>query len=287
MKDFFTTRRQLVGAAGATIALAACSGQAGKTSTGASGDNALPECFEAARSGNGATGTWPNFGTQPTTKGPVGKFDPKYVTLVWFESDVSWDLTSTHASFVITPGTDLDKFAADTFAKMHGLGKKPKFSKIKDSPLQQYQGKDNDDLKKLGAASQHALYFYFSSDKIETLEQFELDDKGEIKKDAQGKPIKRKQIFAFSVFRADGQLALPNDTFFDGGEVAKDARLKGPLFKLNNYFQTKEGTPIDVNDPKMTRIYSLNIYIQIRNSNGNPMVISIDPDTGNGYGYNP
>ncbi|MCW3845693.1 hypothetical protein OF829_00465 [Sphingomonas sp. LB-2] len=97
----------------------------------------------------------------------------------------------------------------------------------------------------------------------------------------------KEKMLVPTTFASDGTTKTDSNESFFGAEHVTDAELKGLLGKgkmmrLENYVAKANGSKIKTPPEK----YSLNIGFTIPSGLG-PMMVVVDPDTGNGMGYEP
>lgn len=278
MDEMPVTRRNLIVAGGATLALAAC------TATG-------PDKESGSAPGRGSRGTDPSYGDNPNGGFPQNEsFVPEFITLVRITSEGAWDISANHASFATTE-TDYSArktLAAEIFSKFKGNKPISRFEKLKDAANKykivqrqndggsRYTGQapyDRLDFDGFNFGSKHEIYIWFDSTKVSLVTS----------KDG------KFQLVSMTRQHTDGTSTKLNKSFYAENfesqiTVAPIAKPDGPIIVIRNYFRGEDGKDI----PKgVTLDYSMNIFFKAKNKAGKDMVIILDPDTGNGDGLLP
>lgn len=258
-------RRVLIGATGATIALAAC---------GESGSSDDPKKTEKDE---GPRGFPENYGENPNfPKKDAAEFGAQYIGIIDIRPSGGWQVDVNHAAFFVgDKPTDGDRFSK-AIAALEGkrAAKKTRFSDLTDT-LKPYnrkkENKDNydsvnfDDL--LGFKSQNELFIFIEGD-VELAE---------------------RALLSFTPLGFDLNPRDPNFTFFDARMIdkLKHPNLNGRMISVKNYQTDEKGQPI-INDTKRPkRLYSMNIHFTVKGKGGKRIPMIIDPDTGNGAGNEP
>ena len=263
MNEAALTRRNLILATGAGLALAACDG--GTTGQRAK-DGKL--CHE---------GIDPSWGDDPNIDFPNVSFEPQYITLVKIESNGPWDISSNHASFDVK-GMDETKrkdLAGEIFKRFKSTKPIHKFGELQHGHTKEYGikerkggGYDRDDFREFQFGHQHEIYIWFDSDKVSLVRP----------------KTGPARLIAMSAARADGTPTAKNKSFYAGEYGANPTDLKGPIIVVRNYFRDENEAPItDTKD----LLYSMNIFFKAQNKQKAEMTIILDPDTGNGVGFDP
>jgi hypothetical protein len=79
-------------------------------------------------------------------------------------------------------------------------------------------------------------------------------------------------------------LTVPNDAFFNAAEVLNPGPADTKLIRIRNYATNTDGLPIPAGTPLD---YSMDIKFQIHAGSAGWVTMIVDPDTGNGTGYEP
>ncbi len=278
MDEVPVTRRNLIAASAATLALAACTRNGSEKGAGPSTDLV-------------SRGTDPSYGDNPNEGFPKNEsFVPQFITLVRITSERAWDISANHASFATTE-TDYSArklLAAEIFSKFKGDKPISRFEKLKDAtnkykivPRQndggsRYTGQapyDRMDFDGFNFGSKHEVYVWFDSDKVTLVTP------------QKGLP----QLISMTRQRTDGTDTKLNKSFYaenfePGVTIAPIAKPDGPIMVIRNYFRGEDGADIPQG---VTLPYSMNIFFKVRNKAGKDMVMILDPDTGNGNGLFP
>ena len=293
------TRRQMAGiaATGAlTLGLSACSksSEAYETSASKALDSAAIPTIVNIFKELGLD----NFGDDPHLPPPVKSpaFSPKYSIIVHITSKGAWDLKINHAHFSNTKTTidERDFLAAQIIANKIS-NKHPRFRDQAESgdfkPLPKNGSKnelaDYLNFYLFGCSNQHDIYVFF--DHINKL-QFVNNPK-------------YQALFVFGKTRKDGSVLSRNSSFYNASVIDLSSiqkshpelsgNLNGTLLRIENHF-TKRKNPLDEKSDNITIPYNETIYYKLNipyivnassGFEGNVMII--DPDTGNGTGYDP
>lgn len=282
MDEIPVTRRNLIIASGATLALGACSAGGGEKQSGSATDR-------------GPRGTDPSYGDNPNVGFPKEPqpFAPKFITLVRITSAGAWEISANHASFSITE-TDYNarkQLAAKIFGRFKDdKSAKPisRFAELKDAtneykivPRKNDGGTRSDgpapydrlDFDGFNFGGQHEIYIWFDTPKVTLVSS----------KD--GKP----QLISMTRQRTDGSSTNLNKSFYAENfepqvSVAPIAKPDGPVMVVRNYFRDENANAIK-DGPGLA--YSMNIFFNVKSKVGKDMVMILDPDTGNGNGLEP
>ena len=265
MTNIKLDRRSLVAVAGAGM-LAACSKS---KQSGPLNFNGRPEPY----------GLDPNIPNMPNGL-PAGlpSFSPNWITLVRVSSSKAWEFEINHASFA-SNGMNADArkdTAIAIFRKTLNGHQRWRFSSPNLNPLPAsiykrqttYPGEiDVPSFDKLGANQPTEIFVWYDDPRAELYADY---------------------FISFTPFNSEGKPTKPNDSFF-AARVTQPL-LPGPLVRIRNYFcdyddPTHKFTP---RAPGSTeRLYSLNLHVKVPGSGGKTIPLIIDPDTGNGSGWEP
>lgn len=269
-----------VGAAG--LALAGCkkTGDGGGASTAVDPkrDSTLVADFLAEQGLD-------NYGDNANGPPPVSglAYNPAYMMLIHLKSGGPWEITSNHAHFAFAQPTynpaARAKRACEIFAnkvtKNHGRFKdEPRGSNFQvvdrkpANPTPEFA--DGMSFSDFNFGHQHDIYIFFEH------------KPGDVRFDTAN-----KNFVIFSEHFGNGTKTDPNNAFFNASLVTDPNLLgalngKGSVLRLDNYFTVKSGAnyvPIG----STTQIYKMN-FVYIARSD---IVMLVDPDTGNGQGYDP
>ena len=269
MAEPTVSRRNLMLATGAGLALAACD-RAGSNPplTGA---------------GKNIEGIDPPRGDDSNGALPTAPFAPKFVTLVRISSDGAWDFSANHASFDASGLTEAQRktLATDIFKHFKGVhppGNRAirKFGELKDQTKdyriaeRDHNGYDRMDFSQFTFGGQHEIYIWFDSKDVSL-----------VRKAADQK----LHLISMSHQRADGTTTDTNKSFYAMDFGPTPAELKGPIIVVRNYFRNASGNPVTAADGELK--YSMNIFFKAKNKQKVDMTIILDPDTGNGVGFDP
>lgn len=276
MNEANVSRRNLMLAGGAMLALSACDGKA----TGQKAkDGPLKDLGYGPSNGDDA-----NLGFPKNPESTPVAFNPGFITLVRVSSNGAWNLTANHASFV-TSETDYDKrkaLAGEILRHFKGIF--PKGNK-KIARLSELKGQTKDygiamrndrtydrtDFVDFDFGHQHEIYVWFDSPAVTLAE----------KTATKGGPL----LITMTHNRADGTPTAVNRSFYAEAFEPQKYKPDGPIIVVRNYFRDENGDPIT--KPGLDLKYSMNIYFQLKNISGKVMTLILDPDTGNGTGYDP
>lgn len=296
------SRRDAIALAGvgmAGLALAGCTEEGGRSGPQLSAQevsNRVAE-FIAAR---GLDNHGDNPNAPPVNQPTPVPFAPRYMAVIHIKSDGPWSISANHAHFSFTAqNTAADpnlrtKHARDILlnklTKSHGRFRDERsdarFRVYERStpPPQGDRFADEVDFTRFQFGYQHDIYVFY-----EHLQ-------GEI-----GFDDANSQYLTFSKFFKDGSAANRNHAFFNAQRITDSSILgglngKGSLIRLENHVTYK-----DPNDPReeqptpgaqyqaigmgsaSLQRYKMNLIYITRSG----LVMMIDPDTGNGVGYDP
>ena len=310
--DFQVSRRQLAGVAvaGAVgVALAGCrknsTSDGGGSSTKSTGEftntSTIVDYFKDAG--------LDNHGDDPHENPPVPSppFSPQYSIIVDITSRGAWDITMNHVHFSNTAPNLADRniFALKALANKKVRNHRRFRDERNDQeliPINRNEPPqtpprlaDYSNFSRFGCSAQHDIYVYFDhNSQIEVINTDEYH-----------------ALFTFSQKRKDGTSVSPNDSFYNASVVDIEAvenslppnfpsmlkgKLKGTLLRVENHLtvrsnpldRTSSNIIIDNTNPGRKVYYKLNIpYIVNAGGGYEGNVIIIDPDTGNGQGYEP
>ena len=228
-------------------------------------------------------GGWPAYGIDPhdLSRRPANiPFAPVYVTIIRIDSTGAWRIGANHASFLVDdPGqnTAEARLAQALRVLKKVVPNRRKFGDLRpgkpDAEAKLYRRKDGtfdrDDFIELGFNSQHEIFVYYDSADV---------------------VLDNHQLISFSPLLTTGATAAGNDSFFaarvDDSQLS--GLLRGKLIRIENYNTIYDGdafTPRPADDASKAARYSLNFHVTLPASQ--PLPIVIDPDTGNGIGYDP
>lgn len=260
------------------IALAGI-GTAGLALAGCKGSNSISE---PAKIG----GFDPPFGEDPNPPAvaPAEVFAPLALTLVRITSAANFGLDINYTSIKSADGaafsttdSEREKIAAKWFKKLVKVGGRKKFREIADDveKLHRFRNgaRDVENFENFGSNGKSEFYFWIDSTQVEFVKR---------KKANPGDP-ERFHLVSFSQFLSDDGAAKPNKSFF--ARPVNGTGLPGLVFAVRNFFRGEDGKDMT---PGQTAVkHAMNLHFKAK-ANGNlwiPMVI--DPDTGNGVGYEP
>ena len=268
------SRRNLIFATGAGLALAAC-------------DGAVPT--KQPKVGNAAPcGPDPTNGKDPNVGFPQGTFTPSYITLVRISSAGAWDISTNHASFRNTDSDYAQRkaLAAEIFNHFKGQQPIKRFADLKsqsnDYHIAEHKHSDGSDSKfdrmdlaDFNFGHTHEIYFWFDSNYV-TLLRKKTDNK--------------LHLIGMSAQRADGTPTNPNTSFFATDfkseiSIVPQPKIDGPIIVVRNYFLDENDNPLVKEGVDLK--YSMNIFYKAKNKKNSEMTMILDPDTGNGVGFDP
>jgi hypothetical protein len=248
-------------------------------------------------------GVEPNLANLPDQKVPdeFPEFKPDYITIVRISSRSEWGLTVNHASFEakylnrdgrLKLANEIINYIAQEGQKRMRL--KSASAKFKNHKRSAGKFKDETDIisfAEFGSNQQVEIFVW-------------LDDqspgnpatKGDVK-------IDPKYLISFSPMTFENAKANPNDSFFARKIEIIDSNkipLNGAFFAIENYFCTfnEKTEKYEVDEPQNSndapKMFAMNIHFTVPNTDEYPQPDSlkripmvIDPDTGNGVGYEP
>lgn len=292
------SRRNAIALAGvgvAGLALAGCSKGSG------GGDPVLTEREVSDRvstfiADRGLDNHGDNPNEAPVSQPQPTVFQPQFMVLIHIKSDGAWAISANHAHFNYTASydkVDRTKRARDIFlnklTKGHGRFKQ----EPRQSNFQVYDRRptasaadfaDELDFTLFQFGSQHDIYVFYEHNQ----NAISFDDTN-------------RRYLTFSKFFKDGSPANRNHAFFNAERITDVSTLgglngKGSLIRLENHMTYKE--PVDPTATQPTpgalyrpipmgtqnhQRYKMNLIYVTRSG----LVMMIDPDTGNGVGYDP
>ena len=274
------SRRAMLTVTAAGVAIAACSPKSSETS----GNQKSAD--DKVANGKGIN---PSNGDDPNDGFPTGvAYAPKYMTLVRITSKGSWDISTNHASFPAPaasspadPDSDTNnrlKAAIEIFKKFTGNNASKRFGELNlASIIKRHQGKyDAIDFDDFNFGHQHDIYIWFDTAAV-----------------ALHKTAAGAHLIEMTNFRADGTGTDPNKSFYAKDVSASvQANLKGSMILVRNYLRDNDGKPLWNADGKPAKLnsefkYSMNIFFELIRKNSKNLIVILDPDTGNGTGYDP
>ena len=262
------SRRAMLTVTAAGVALAGCKPTGSEVTASSSGN---PVC---------AKGINPSFGDDPNKGFPAGvAYSPRYMTLVRVSSKKAWDISTNHASFY-TPDdpTKRRELAVEIFKKFKGNNSLKRFSELSIAGIVarepgKYDAIDFDDFN---FGWQHDIYIWFDSTDV-ALHKIGNDS----------------HLIEMTAFRADGTPTHPNKSFYATDISSKiSGDLGGQMILVRNYLRDDAGNPLRGPDgkpvgPPFKFKYSMNIFFELIRKDSQNLVVILDPDTGNGTGYDP
>lgn len=273
-EDTTLSRRSMLTVAAAGMAVAACSGK--DAATGEKPGSPMQD-----------KGINPSFGDPPNDGFPKpadAPYTPKYMTLVRVSSQKKWDITTNHASFLVPPTladpvkdakNRLDQACA-IFAKFKGSLKR--FSELMPGGIvERSPGKyDAVDFNDFNFGWQHDIYIWFDSEDV-------------LLHAVSGKD----HLIEMTPFTAAGAGTTFNKSFYASNVSTQiPASLGGKMILVRNYLRDENGKSLRDGsgqpvDPTKNYPFSMNIFFELIRKGGKNLVVILDPDTGNGTGYDP
>lgn len=262
-------RRSAIAIMGATSVLAACSG------TGAPAPKPKLDIY----------GRNPSFGPEPNVdKWGAGlpNFEPQFITLVRISSPEPWKISVNHASFDVSKvdgkypdETDRKKLALKLFSEvaLKDVQPRKRLNAVTSGKLYKRHNipheTDTDivGFGEFGASQQTEIYIWIDTPKA---------------------VIDRNYVISFSPKTGTGKDADPNDSFFAKGLA--ESVYGGPLILVRNYFCTYDDSSKKFTSRKPTTKpanYAMNIHFSIPGDGAEMIPMVIDPNTGNGGGFEP
>lgn len=233
----------------------------------------------------------PPYGDEPnpTSTTPQDDLSPLALTLVRIASTGNFGLDINYASVKNTSGaafsnieTDREAIARKWFKKLENGSSRRRFRGIPDETVEVLHrfkagttsaSRDLDNFNEFGSNGKSEYYFWIDSPQIEFFRRRPLNT---------GEPD-RYHLISFSRILTNDDDAKPNKTFL--ARPVLNTGLQGLVIAVKNYFRDEYGNDMQKDDAALK--YAMNIHFKAK-ANGNlliPMVI--DPDTGNGVGYEP
>jgi hypothetical protein len=285
----------LAGAGAAGLALAGCSAGTGSGGPQLSAQDVSDRvsAFIAAR-GLDNHGDNPNEPPIPQTS-PIA-FSPQFMVIIHIWSDGPWSISSNHAHFSYAEQDPIRRTEHARDIMLHKLnGPKGRFRDPRNHAQYPVHNRkpptdpqpdlvDELDFSTFQFGSQHDIYVFYEHG----LKEISFDDKN-------------NRYLTFSKFFKDGTTANRNHAFFNAKHITDAAVLgglngKGSLIRLENHMTYKEPMDPLATEPakgaQYERIpkgaqyhhrYKMNLIYLAQSG----MVMMIDPDTGNGVGYDP
>jgi len=277
MTDTELSRRGLLAATAAGLAVAACS------------KNASADKSDSGSGTAGITGIRRSYGDDPNEGfDPTLPYTPRFMTLVRVSSKGAWDITTNHASFSVPasanpPSPEQDAknrfdLACNIFRKFKGGGALKRFGELAIPGIVKRSNGNDDavDFADFNFGWQHDIYIWFDSAEVALHRANGLD-----------------YLIEMTQFTADGAQTTFNKSFYAknvSAGVPKD--LGGRMILVRNYLRDGSGKPLrDANGKPIGNgdpyPYSMNIFFELVRKNSKNLVVILDPDTGNGTGYDP
>jgi hypothetical protein len=252
-------------------------------------------CSPRQESEESTKGIWPSVGDNPNEPGidnPIkSKFKPNYVTLVRVTSGKGWEVSASHASFWLGQVSDAERmdFAINTFARFRkdvgGLKKINQFRDMaqdRNTKIRERKGHDghgnahnNDvqalDFKDFRFGFQHEIFVWFDGADV----GLHSDKNG------------NAHFIAIGPLLSTGETGTINKSFYarKGENTSTTGEtIAGPMIAIRNYHFNGLGKPVEEGKEHS---YAISIYFTVPSSNGQRMLLLLDPDTGNGVGYDP
>jgi len=228
-----------------------------------------------------------SYGRDPHDVAPPAgwaPYQPEHIAILYLRIDPLAGIDVNHAAYEMPTGNDeasrLAKalevltekvkrevtFGEQTMVQNHGPYRHQLHHPDPD-PLRLYDSGVFDDF---GFASQNEIFIYLHHPRMN------LD-------------VDPQALISFKSLGNDGLPRNPNYAFFHAREVqlptaAGDLGEYGNLLRIENYYSKEDGSLLQAAD---RRNYSMDIRFQVNAGPAGPITILIDPDTGNGLGYEP
>lgn len=236
----------------------------------------------------------PNNGNDPNDGFPKNiSYTPKFLTLVRISSKGKWDITTNHASFDAPPASNPVDTAKDAEARLcraielfkyfkQSRNEQKRFKEIfapgGGSGIKKRKNNDYDaiDFDDFNFGYQHDIYIWFDSSDV-----------------ALHKAGGKDHLIEMTRFTAAGDTTTFNKSFYASDASAQaNPALGGKVILVRNYLRDGAGNSLrDANgnpvDPLKTYPYSMNIFFELIRKGSTNLVVILDPDTGNGTGYDP
>ncbi len=272
-------RRNLITVGGAAVLVSACGGKPNGNDSGVSARGRKRGHDEMY--GSPPALPMPEYVSSP---GPIARppiqlppkpekcttygYSPKFIAILFIEFADKAEISINHASFM---------FASDDPAKRLkkaiGIIKKrlavERLSLITDEDIYPrkngMKGTDRVTFADFDFMSQTELFIYFNNPKI---------------------VLDPDWLISFTPYSASGQTRKPNYSYAHAQVVPTDQldTLSGALIRVENHMTDPYGCLLDTNSMD----FSMNIHFAMMLKNGGGMVpMVLDPDTGNGSGYEP
>lgn len=279
-------RRTILGAAGAGLAVAACSP---KSQTEPQKDGVEADSEADARA------PYPQYGDDPhskvTSKFPTNAgLNPEYICAVYIRFDTDGTMIARHGYFdlsKITVDMSEDKIAA-TLLQAAAAAKNTAEWKV----VNYGHSRKEVNFENFSFGHRTRIYILIDNDNVK------FDDRKDTQNDAEGV---YRNLLRFTKFRVDtGKIqkdgkfqlvpASANHAFFDATLVRLDGFPNRELLRVDNHYTDKNGKPIkaDPNVPDSHQLYSINFNLlwTTKDTSGKPPVtrkipMVIDPDGGN------
>lgn len=243
-------------------------------------------------------GIEPNLANLPGQQVPAEfpTFAPEYITIVRISSRSEWGLTVNHASFK-AKGLDRNgrlKLASDVIKDIAPGAQTRKRLKQANPSFRPHMRATGNFMNETDIVS---FADFGSNQQVELFVWLDDQSPGNpaIKGDVQIDPT---YLISFAPMTIASKRAEPNDSFI--ARPVSIGGLNGAVFAIENYFCTynTESLKYEVDRPQQAgatpKIFAMNFHFTVPNTDLNPQQHSlkripmvIDPDTGNGVGYEP
>jgi len=228
-----------------------------------------------------------SIGRDPHDIAPPGnwaRYDPRYIAILYLKLGPKWDISVNHASYLVDVGEDarlakalevitekLDlsrKRGSDVdFGDPAMLGLKP-YKRSRPASKRPF---DSGTFKDFTFKSQNEIFIFLHHPGMNI------------------RTSEKALIGLKSGYNDAGRMLDLNTCFFHARTVsAKDMpglAASGTLIRLENYATDQNGELLKEGDED--RSYSLDIMFQVNSGSAGWITMVVDPDTGNGTGYQP
>ena len=192
-------------------------------------------------------------------------YAPTYIAILFIDFPGGGEISVNHASFSITTNTPEGRLN-QALAIIRARTTASRFSRMTESTIYERrtgaQGTDRVTFADFGFKSQCELFIYFNSPKVD---------------------LNQDWLISFTPYSAGGQPTQPNYSYANAQAVAAIGTLTGKLIRVENHLTDPYGCLLDTD----TANYSMNIHFVMKLTGGGTVPMVLDPDTGNGSGYEP
>jgi hypothetical protein len=259
------SRRNVIVLAGAGVLASACSGKP------SGNDHRSP----AENRGHGDIYGSPPGKEKPVylspnpTNCPMAGYAPAFIAILFIDFPGGAKISVNHASFSTTDPSPEGNGRLEQALKLIELRtNSARFSDLNEPTIYPRtmgnKGTDRVSFDDFDFKSQSELFIFFNSSDIEL-----------------GKD--RNWLISFTPYSSTGERRAPNYSYANAQVVTAIGNLKGKLIRVENHVTDPFGCLLE----STCAHYSMNIHFMMPLRDGGLVPMVIDPDTGNGVGYEP